>query len=326
MNPKGPRKNKRTEMNPLKVLFAKTLIALALLTAVVLAATGHLDMLVQKCGGAILSDSNSRYLEDSFDRSLRGFLVLSAIKSGVAVIEGSEIGIGFNLEVGDIAQSIYDYVDVAWKAALAGGTILLLMKLILQTIQLVDNWVLFSMLAVALFLFLSNWIFSGRKRLIRILKECLLFVSVLTIAFYIILPFSIAGAAFLSKQITQPLVKEAQQGFEKLQGDLTPEALYERLFPDSRNNSSLWSLMDLKAKLETSKAAIIQMVDYLKKITRDSAIWAIKIIAGYLFDCLIFPLAFFVVVYILTKNLLAYVMGVKRDYTVQEELKAIFAK
>ena len=111
--------------------------------AAVLSATGYLDGLIRKSGGAMLLESNDTYLDESFNRSMKGFLVLSAIKSGVAVLEGSEIGVGFNLQVGDIAQSIYDYVDVAWKAALAGGTVLLLIRLILQAMQLIDQWCLF---------------------------------------------------------------------------------------------------------------------------------------------------------------------------------------
>ena len=60
-------------------------------------------------------------------------MILSAIKSGVAVLERSRVSIAFNLQVGDIVQSIYDYVDIAWKSALAGCTILFLMRMVLQT-------------------------------------------------------------------------------------------------------------------------------------------------------------------------------------------------
>jgi len=305
---------------------ARSTAVLVLVTAAVLAATGYLDVLIDRSGGSILSDSNDRYLNDSFDRAMKGFLVLSAIKSGVAVLEGSEIGIGFNLQIGDISQSIYDYIDVAWKTALAGGTVLLLIQLMLQTLQLIDHWCLFALLLVALSLFLLRWLFPRQERLNRILKEGLLFVSVLTIAFYMILPFSIAGAAFLSKQITQPLVTEAQQGFESLQEEIAPHALNERFFPDSQGNDSLWSYLDLRAKLQDSREVIIKMAEYLREVTEEFAVWTIKIIAGYLFDCIIFPFAFFIVGYILTKNLLAYVIGIRRDHSMRKDFDMILAK
>jgi predicted PurR-regulated permease PerM len=228
--------------------------------------------------------------------------------------------------VGDIVQSIYDYVDVAWKTALAGGTILLLMQLILQTVQLFDHWCLFSLLLIALALFLLNWFFPGHKKLNRIFKECLLFISVLTMTLYIILPVSIAGAAFLSKQITRPLVEEARQGFESLQHDLAPQALNERFFPESEKEDSLWSRLDFNAKLNNCKAAIMEMAKYLEEITQEFAMWTIKIIAGYLFDCIVFPMAFFIAVYILAKNLLTYAIGIRRDYTIREDFEAVLAR
>ncbi len=304
----------------------KSIIVLILLCATIFAATGHLDRWLHTCGGAVISDTNAEYLSESFDRSMEGFLVLSAIKGGLAVLEGSEVGVGFNLEVGDIVQSIYDYVDVAWKTSLAGGTILLLIQLTLQTIELFDHWCLFSLLLTSLLLFSLSWILPNQKRLNRILKECLLFVSVITVALYLILPVSIAGAAFLSKQITRPLVEEAQQGFESVQQDLTPSALNKRFFPESQEEGSLWSRLDFNAKLQNCKDAIIQMAEYLTKITEDFAIWTIKIIAGYLFDCIIFPLAFFIAVYILTKNLLAYLIGIRRDRTIKKDFETVLTR
>lgn len=134
----------------------RSLVAALLLAGIVLSATGHVDRLLGACGLARLNQSNDCYLKDSFDRSLKGFLVLSAIKSGIAVLEGSEVGVGFNLEVGDMVQSIYDYVDVAWRTALAGGTILLLMRIVLQVIQSVDHWLLVGSLSLYLIVFLST--------------------------------------------------------------------------------------------------------------------------------------------------------------------------
>ncbi len=306
--------------------FKKPMFALILLVPLMLSATGHVDLFLNTCGLASISNSNSRYLKESFDESVKGFIVLSAIKSGVAVLEGSEVGMGFNLEVGDIIQSIYDYVDVAWKTALAGGTILLLMRLVLQTIQLVDHWFLFAAFAAALLLFLLGWILPKQKTLYRLLKELLLLLTVVSIGVYFILPVSISGAAFLSNKITRPLVAEARHGFESLQNDLRPEALQERLFPDESGEGSLWSRLDFMEKLDNSKAAIVRMMKWIDQITYDFAIWTIKLIAGYVFDCVVFPLAFFVVVYMLTRGLLTYVFGFSRSHVLREDLFAALKK
>ena len=249
-------------MNILENHWFKGIVVVVLLLATVLSSTGHLDSFINKCGITRITDANETYLASSFKKSMHGFLVLSAIKSGVAVIEGSEIGIGFNLEVGDIAQSVYDYVDVAWKTALAGSTVLLLMRVTLETIQLVDQWALFLMLLIALILILFGYVFPKQEHKKQILKECLSFSAILVLALYLILPISISGAAFLSKQITSPLVEEAQSGFESFQEDLSPAALNQRFFPDSQEEDSLWSRLDFSAKLQNSRDALMKLAQY----------------------------------------------------------------
>ncbi|MDY6974201.1 MAG: hypothetical protein SV775_18080 [Thermodesulfobacteriota bacterium] len=293
----------------------KFISGMLLLIGVVLSATGQMEGMFNRCGLAAISEANNCYLKESFDRSVKGFLVLSGIKSGLAVLEGSEVGVGFNLEVGDIVQSTYDYVDIAWKTALAGGCVLLLMRLVLQTIQLFDHWFLFASMLVAMTLFLLTWLLPAFTRSCRFVKECLIFTLVLTIVLYIIMPASIAGAAFLSKRITLPLVEEANKGFERLENELTPEVLVKKFSTGNRKEESLWSSLDIKSKLEDIKDGFLMMANYLEQVTRDLAVWTIKLIAGYLFDCIVFPLAFFVAVYILTKTLLTYLFGIRTAQT-----------
>lgn len=307
--------------------FVRPTTAVLLLLATILAVTGQIDRFAASCGLGAINDSNEQYLTESFDKSLKGFLVLSGIKSGVAVLEGSSIGVGFNLEVGDLVQSIYDYVDVAWRTALAGSCVLLLMRLVLQTVQAVDHWFLSATAALSLAVFLAWWILPQNTKQRRWLKECLLFIASITLALYVILPVSIAGASYLSKKITRPLVEEAQAGFESLESDLTAQALNERLFPEGdEDDESFWSRFDFKAKLENSKQAIVKMGDWLTEITTEFATWTVKLIAGYIFDCIIFPLAFFVVVYVLTRGLLTYLLGISRSRSMREDFEAVLGK
>ena len=111
----------------------------------------------------------------------------------------------FNLEVGDIVQSVYDYVDIAWKTTLAGSTVLLLTRLILQTIYAIDHWFLFVLFFSLTGLFISRYFIPQRVTISNLLKDFVVIVLVLTISLYLILPFSITGASFLSKKITSSL-------------------------------------------------------------------------------------------------------------------------
>jgi hypothetical protein len=56
----------------------------------------------------------------TLERQSGSFLLVSTLKSSLAMIEGSDIGIGFRLEVGDLVQSTYDLVDFTWKILLYG--------------------------------------------------------------------------------------------------------------------------------------------------------------------------------------------------------------
>lgn len=303
----------------------KPFTAILLFVAILFAATPYPDKIIGACGLNYLNQQNEQYLEKAFDHALKGFLVLSTIKSGLAVLEGSEVGVGFNLEIGDIVQSIYDYVDVAWRTALAGGTTLFLLKTVLTAIQAFDHWFLFGTLLLILILFLIHWLWPKRLTPYRWFKELLLFVASITLALYILLPFSVAGAAYLSKQVTQPLLTEALDGFLKVEKDLAPTALGKRFFQNEQARPD-WSIFGFGATIERSRKALINMSRWLKQVSKDFAVWTIKLIAGYLFDCILFPLTFFVVVYLLTKAFLTHILGISNSRRFKDDLNAIIQK
>ncbi len=305
----------------------KTGIAVVLLVLVVLSATGHVDGMIDLFGLRGLRDSNEEYLDASFNKALNGFLVLSGIKAGLAVLEGSEVGIGFSLEIGDAVQSIYDYVDTAWKTVMAGSAILLLMKLALSTIQTVGHWFLFTALLFSLVLFLLNWIMPKKNRAHHLLREALLFSSVMCVALYLILPVSVGMASFLSKKITQPLISEAQEGFKTLEKEVAPETIHEKFFPaQAKKNDSIFSKLELQNLIVESKAVLIRIGRWLKKLTKDFAHWTIYLIAGYMFDCIVFPYAVLILAYALTKGLLIYVFGKTSSQTVKEDIESVMKK
>jgi hypothetical protein len=303
----------------------KHLLPLVILILGVIAFYNGLDYLINAIGMQKATHYNTEYLETSFDKSVKGFLILSSIKSGLAVLEGSEIGVGFNLEIGDLVQSIYDYVDIAWKTALAGSTILLLMRLLFLTIGSIDHY----FLALLLF-FLSGFLyfslfFPKRVKLNRLLKEIVLFFLVLTVTLYFILPFSISGAAFLSKRITLPLINDATAGFSSVQHDLSPESLSERLF-ESSEEKGLLSRLNVPKQLHNMKERIKETGVWLKDKMDDMAMWTIKLVAGYLFDCIVFPFTFFFILFIFSKGIMGYVLGLRRDKSLKDDLHTLFEK
>jgi len=125
----------------------RLLIVILLIGGIVLTAFGFTERLLGTCGLDRLTSKNDAYLEASFERSLRTFAVLSTIKVGLAIVEGTEIGVGFGLEVGDVVQAAYDSVDIAWRTVLAGGVILLGTRTLLEAASLANHWLLAATLA-----------------------------------------------------------------------------------------------------------------------------------------------------------------------------------
>lgn len=290
----------------------KAVIAIVLFACIILSASGYMEKTASILGAEKVTEYNKKYLEDSFDKSLKGFLILSGIKSGLAIIEGSEVGVGFNLEIGDIVQSVYDYVDIAWKAALTGGTIILATQLILQIVALMNHWCLSLLFALIFGLYMFHLFAKTESRIVELFKSAIMFVSVFTIALYLILPVSIRGAAFLSAKITNPLIEEAHNGFLSVKKELSADALSNRLFPENENSNESWvSKLNLNTHYKKIKINLLKLGNYLKIQTGQIAVWTIKLITGYLFDCLLFPLLFFSLIYIFIKFTTLNILGMK---------------
>jgi hypothetical protein len=83
----------------------------------------------------------------SLERNSVTFLSLSGIKAVMASIEGSAVGVGFHLEVGDLIQPAYDYVDFVWHAFLYSLALLGLYALAMETGIL---WLGFPVLGIGL--------------------------------------------------------------------------------------------------------------------------------------------------------------------------------
>ncbi len=267
----------------------RMLILGLLIVAILLTALGFTDRFLGTCGLDRLASKNETYLESAFQRSLRTFAVLSTIKVGLAVVEGTEIGVGFGLQVGDVVQAAYDYVDIAWRMVLAAGILLLGTRILLEAAALLDPW----LLAVTLTAFALTVVTRGTPprlpRAHRMLRQLALFMTVLTAAFYLILPLSIAGGSFLSSRITAPSIEEAESGLAGLKEDLFAE--------DQTADGGL------AEKWTHIKDRLNHMASYLRERASELVVWILKLIAGVVFDCLVFPLALFVLLVWFTRVL-----------------------
>ncbi|MBC8514736.1 hypothetical protein H8D30_02615 [bacterium] len=80
---------------------------------------------VEAMSGGLQNKGNA-YLDQALGRARIAFATLSIMKATVGIVEGSDFefgasfgaSVGVDLEVGDIAQPLYDLIDKAWDIAL----------------------------------------------------------------------------------------------------------------------------------------------------------------------------------------------------------------
>jgi hypothetical protein len=267
---------------------------------------GLMDPLIGRAGLDVLSTKNDVYLNETFEKALAGFGVMSGLKAGLAVVEGStggvSAGVALNLQIGDVVQSAYDYVDIAWRTLLLGCICLLSMQYLLEMAALVD-----TVFLGVFFLLLTLWCFLPGRH--RILKDGLTLALFAVLVIYLLLPLSILSASALSARITRPAIENATTGFEQAG---------QQLFPEERALSE-----GLLARLKEIPERLDQMTQYLRDKSGEMAFWTIQLIAGYLFDCIFFPLGCFFVLFWSTRILLRYCLQCNLNTALYHELRRL---
>lgn len=292
------------------LLLKRWIIILVLLGCSVVTACGYTDRALSWCGIRYITQENNDYLDDAFNKSLAGFLLLSSIKSGLAVIEGSEVGIGFNLQLGDIVQPVYDYVNIAWKTALIGGTIIVGMQLTLKGLTLVDHWILAAMFFFLGIRYLTNWLIPKRELWRKGLNEAIRLAITLSLVFYLLLPLSLIIAAALSHQITGPLIEESHRELKRIEDKISFKNINKESLAALAGKS--FAAPSLKNRLTDTTTGIQMTLSFLKTETDRIAALMFKLIAAYLFDCILFPLLFGMILVTLFKGGIHYFFDLNR--------------
>ncbi|NQU44987.1 hypothetical protein HQ520_17005, partial [bacterium] len=80
-----------------------------------------------------LQEQSAGLVDEALEDNVKGFAAVSAVKAALALVEGSSVGVGFDLQVGDLVQPAYDYVDFVWRVFLWATFILMTYKILLET-------------------------------------------------------------------------------------------------------------------------------------------------------------------------------------------------
>lgn len=248
------------------------------LAALGAACLGFTDYAAQYSGQIALSAEAESLVDDSLSKNQQAFLILSGIKAGLALVEGSSVGVGFSLEVGDIVQPAYDYVHFFWQVFLVGFVIMGSYKILLETGMLELGLMLAGagLIIAAIGAFRSTW----RKSLRRTARWCILFGVLVA---YIV-PAALVATHYLSDHYTSSLREKYGLRLAAFHAEI--ERAQEELLA-MKDEVSILAPMDsvaaLKARAAQTGAAVMDAFN--------ASFYAfIYYIILLLFDMLFFPL------------------------------------
>jgi len=185
-----------------------------------------IEAVFSKVGLSTVNGAAQEHLREQREQAFKGFLGLSALKVGLAVLRSSEIGLILNVRVGDLAVAAYDYVNFAWKVLLAAVAYYYLAGYLLTLAGTVDIWFLWgALLCAAVWLLLGHFRPQGLRLKAGVGRTGMV-ALVLALLLYIGLPLSLVGAGWVSSNVTGQSIDEANS-FYKEMGDNMPSLLAE---------------------------------------------------------------------------------------------------
>lgn len=236
------------------------------------------DQVARYSGQEFLSNEAESLVDDSLAKNQQAFLVLSGIKAALALVEGSSVGVGFSLQVGDVVQPAYDYVHFFWLVFLVGFVIMGAYKILLETGMLELGLMLagVGLLVAGIGALKSSW----SKSLRRTARWCILF-GVL-IAF--IVPAALVTTHYLSDHYTSELREKYSLRIATFQTEL--EDAQAELFA-MKEEISLFSPVE---SLSAIKARATQVGAAVMDAFNASFYAFMYYIILLMFDMLFFPL------------------------------------
>ena len=162
----------------------------------------------------------------TLERQSASFLLVSTLKSSLAMIEGSDIGVGFRLEVGDIIQSTYDLVDFTWKILLYGILLITFSKIMFES-DLINSGL--YILAAGFLLYISGLFIQQYKEKIISIGAGII-IGGLIVSFYIPVSTLVSFrtceyfVGHIEKDMNQQ-IQEVLADWEKFKSEFSPREL-----------------------------------------------------------------------------------------------------
>lgn len=295
-----------------------------------------IDLLIAKAGVGEVQDQASQYLREQREQALKGFLILSALKVGLAVLRSSEIGLILNVRIGDLAVAVYDYVNFGWKVLLAAVAYYYLAEFLLDLAGTLDVGFLWAALVCLGLVFTMGAIHPGNWRPSVLFARTGWAAFAFTLILYLGLPLAFVGAGWVSVHVTGDSITEANRFFEELRDDM-PGFLGESGREGSLQSEIRTSSVTVPFPYDgtdPSKVVIVipeseggfaqlfagaisteklkELRDYLEERSRSLASAVLRQTAAYLFNIVVFPLLMLLALYWCGKYIMSLSMPAQR--------------
>jgi hypothetical protein len=268
----------------------EAILALAIAVALLV---GPLGVPVVVGLDSAIDNTALEYVDDTLEKTVRLFATASAVKATIAVVEGSEVGLNIGasgtIQLGDMVQPAYDYVDLAWRTLFLSMATLFGIKLLLELSVMAAPWLIALTLvlgAVALLVTRVN-----RTRLI--LRDAFRVSVLVTLGAIIVLPVAVWSGGMVSRSITEPHIAAAETTIVQLESSVgTLDAQGRGFFGEVRR----------------AKEFLASARDAIAAAASELALATVRLIVGYVFDCLLFPLGLFFLGMRAVRGLTSYLM------------------
>jgi hypothetical protein len=218
-------------------------------------------------------------LDEALEKNLIVFATLSVIKGSVALVEGSSVGMGFAVEVGDLVQPAYDYIDFVWRLFLYSILILTFYK------QLLDSGILglgLPIFGLGMGLLVLAPLFKKKNRALQPAGRWLARFGLL-IAYGI--PIVLILSDTLSRTYTDPLKEKSTLRIEQISNDFL-QSKNEFIFLKDKFN--------LSRPTESIEDIRLSLLRIVRKVS--STAWESVGVLLYYVSILIFDLLFLPVI------------------------------
>lgn len=254
--------------------------------------------------GGWLDDKGSDYTEATFSRALFAFGIAKGLNGVISVAQGTEValqpaGVGVNFTPGEILDPINDLIEQFSWIMLASTASLGVQRILLN----ISVWPWFSGFVVFLLVMviLAYWY----KPLRQASWRPLLFKTMLVFVFLrFSVPLIAIGSELVYKQFLAEQYVESSQQLEQTTDRITQiNRVEEQQAPRKKNRS----ILDSVKEMYSSTAAAMDIdarVEQYKKAGGDATRHAINLIVVFIFQTILFPLLFLVVVWQFLKKLI----------------------